>query len=209
MLGDRLTSSLSFEALKLTAAVVLLSPQVPLLFMGEEYGEKNPFQYFISHTDADLVKMVQDGRRKEFSYFNWQGDVPDPQAEKTFTDCKLSWGYEKGEGAVLLAYYKHLISFRMGRVAMQGRSRENVSVDQVAGKKVIVLQRNFESDTILIVFNFENEPVQFSYPLPEQARIIFDSAAQPWALNDKNIRLIPAGEGVISANPESVLIFEL
>ena len=66
--GDRLTAKLSFEALKLVAATVLLAPQVPLLFMGEEYGEKNPFQYFISHTDEQLVKMVQEGRKKEFSY---------------------------------------------------------------------------------------------------------------------------------------------
>ena len=83
-LGTDSPRSLSFEALKLVAATVLLAPQVPLLFMGEEYGEKNPFQYFISHTDAQLVKMVQEGRKKEFSYFKWQGDVPDPQNEEKF-----------------------------------------------------------------------------------------------------------------------------
>src|SRR5688572_31267941 len=53
---------------------VLLAPQVPLLFMGEEYGEKNPFQYFISHTDEQLVKMVREGRKKEFSYFHWRSE---------------------------------------------------------------------------------------------------------------------------------------
>ena len=69
LLGDRLTASLSFEALKLVAATVLLAPQVPLLFMGEEYGEKNPFQYFISHTDEELSKDGSRGKKKGILLF--------------------------------------------------------------------------------------------------------------------------------------------
>src|SRR5690606_13293969 len=90
ILGDRLTEMLSFDQLKLVAATYLLAPQVPMLFMGEEYGETNPFQYFISHTDDVLVQLVRAGRKREFSYFNWQGEVPDPFAEETFQKCKLS-----------------------------------------------------------------------------------------------------------------------
>ena len=58
MKGDRLGTLVPFEALKLAAGIVLLSPNIPLLFMGEEYGEKAPFQYFVSHTDQGLTEAV-------------------------------------------------------------------------------------------------------------------------------------------------------
>jgi len=208
LLGDRLTVSLSFEALKLVAGAVLLAPQVPLLFMGEEYGEKNPFQYFISHTDAQLVKMVQEGRRKEFSYFEWSGEVPDPQDEDTFEQCKLSWSSTADEGAVLLSYYKYLISFRKQRVAMRGKERKNVNVIQIPEKKIIVLDRSFMTDRILIFFNFEKDQSQVSHPLLASATKIFDSSAASWMLSGKASESTKVSTDTIMINPESVLIFE-
>jgi maltooligosyltrehalose trehalohydrolase len=84
MLGDRLGRRVSFEDLKLAAAAVILAPHIPLLFMGEEYGETAPFLYFVSHSDADLVVAVRRGRKEEFADFAWQGEPADPQAEETF-----------------------------------------------------------------------------------------------------------------------------
>ncbi len=207
-LGDRLTSQLSFEALKLVAATVLLSPHVPLLFMGEEYGEKNPFQYFISHTDKELVELVRQGRMKEFSYFNWQGEVPDPQAEETFQKCKLSWNHEKDHHAVLLSYYRYLISFRKERLAMRGCERHQLKVIEVPEKKIIVLERTFEDDSIFIFLNFEKEPSTISYPLPKASRKIFDSSASPWVDTQQQPQSIHTGEESVVMNPESALIFE-
>ena len=69
-------------ALRLAAAMLLLSPYVPLLFMGEEYGETNPFLYFVSHGDPALVEAVREGRRREFAAFGWAGKIPDPQARR-------------------------------------------------------------------------------------------------------------------------------
>jgi maltooligosyltrehalose trehalohydrolase len=89
MLGERLATLVSFEAYKLAAAAVLLGPNVPLLFMGQEYGEQAPFQYFVSHTDPDLVEAVRRGRREEFRSFDWAGEVPDPQDAGTFLRSKL------------------------------------------------------------------------------------------------------------------------
>jgi maltooligosyltrehalose trehalohydrolase len=80
MLGERLSALLSFEAKKLAACAVLLSPYVPLFFMGEEYDEPAPFLYFISHEDEALVRAVRDGRKAEFAAFKWQGEPPDPQS---------------------------------------------------------------------------------------------------------------------------------
>ena len=90
MLGDRLSATLSFEQQKLAAGAVLLSPFIPLLFMGEEYGETAPFQYFVSHSDPALIEAVRQGRREEFAAFAWQGEVPDPQDEATFRRSRLN-----------------------------------------------------------------------------------------------------------------------
>ncbi|MFC1970861.1 malto-oligosyltrehalose trehalohydrolase, partial [Chloroflexota bacterium] len=87
--GERLSMLVSFEALKLTAGIVLLSPFMPLLFMGEEYGETSPFPYFVSHNDPELIEAVRKGRREEFLAFDWQGEIPDPQDESTFLSAKL------------------------------------------------------------------------------------------------------------------------
>ena len=75
-LGDRLSQSLSFAQLKLAAGTVLLSPYIPLLFMGEEYSERAPFEYFVSHGDPSLVEAVRQGRKDEFAKFGWPGDIP-------------------------------------------------------------------------------------------------------------------------------------
>ncbi|MDR3553591.1 MAG: malto-oligosyltrehalose trehalohydrolase, partial [Syntrophobacteraceae bacterium] len=91
MLGERLSTLISFEAQKLAAAVVLLSPFLPLLFMGEEYGEQAPFLYFVDHTDPELREAVRKGRREEFNGFIWQGEPPDPASMETFLKSRLDW----------------------------------------------------------------------------------------------------------------------
>ncbi|MGC8495511.1 MAG: malto-oligosyltrehalose trehalohydrolase, partial [Syntrophobacteraceae bacterium] len=91
MLGERLSKLVSFEALKVCAAAVLLSPYLPLLFMGEEYGEEAPFLYFVDHTDPELREAVRKGRREEFKEFMWEGEVPDPDRRETFLNSRLNW----------------------------------------------------------------------------------------------------------------------
>ncbi len=69
--------------------MVLLSPYIPLIFMGEEYGETAPFLFFISHSDPELIKAVRQGRKDEFKTFNWKDEPPDPQDIETFMRSKL------------------------------------------------------------------------------------------------------------------------
>jgi maltooligosyltrehalose trehalohydrolase len=87
--GDRLSTQVPFEALKVTAAAVLLSPNIPLLFMGEESGETAPFLYFIDHGDSMLVEAVRRGRRAEFASFAWEGEIPDPQDPLTYERSRI------------------------------------------------------------------------------------------------------------------------
>jgi maltooligosyltrehalose trehalohydrolase len=111
--GDRLSTLVSPEQLKVAVALLLLSPYVPLLFMGEEYGETNPFQYFVSHGDAQLVDAVRRGRREEFAAFGWSDAVPDPQAESTFESSKLDRRkLEDPQHAGMCELYRDLIAMR-------------------------------------------------------------------------------------------------
>jgi maltooligosyltrehalose trehalohydrolase len=209
--GDRLTTQLSYEGLKLAAATVLLAPQVPLVFMGEEYGETNPFQYFVHHSDGTLIAATRKGRREEFQYFNWEGEIPDPQSEETFLKCKLSWHYESdAQRSQLLNYYKKLIAFRKTHPAMQGRDRDAITVfHQPSENKIIGFTRQHNEQQVLVVLNFDRQAACFSYPLEKNAKKIFDSS-HPAGMGPgaKNNDAIKAGEK-ITMPAESALIYEL
>ncbi len=113
MLGERSSEYLTFEEQKLAAGAVLLSPFLPLLFMGEEYGELAPFLYFIEHSDAGLIEAVRNGRKGEFASFAWKGEPPDPQSPATFDRCKLDWSrLEQEPHRTLLRFYRELLAVR-------------------------------------------------------------------------------------------------
>jgi maltooligosyltrehalose trehalohydrolase len=113
-LGERLASLVPPDRQRLAAALVLLSPYIPLLFMGEEYGETAPFLYFIEHGDKELVEAVRSGRRREFEALGLPASAAsDPQAEETFARARLDWERrESGAGALLLALYGDLLALR-------------------------------------------------------------------------------------------------
>ncbi|MGC1241805.1 MAG: malto-oligosyltrehalose trehalohydrolase, partial [Chryseosolibacter sp.] len=209
MLGDRLTSLVSFEGLKLSAATYLLSPFVPMLFMGEEYGEKNPFQYFISHTDKTLVELVRKGRKEEFSYFKWEGEIPDPQSEKTFNQCVLSWDVEQDmESRALFALYRHLIDFRKKRTAMKGKGRDALNVLS-AENGLICFERKHQHDAVLVVLNFNKGSVSFTPPAGQDTlKKIFDTASGKWGGPGNAEYDQPSPNKPIHVHPQSALILE-
>jgi maltooligosyltrehalose trehalohydrolase len=104
--GDRLPA----ELLRIASAVVLFSAQTPLLFMGEEYGEQNPFQFFTDHTDPAIAEATRAGRKREFAaYSAFSGDdIPDPQDLETFRRSKLS----RRELPGMREHYRRLLSLR-------------------------------------------------------------------------------------------------
>lgn len=105
--GERLSHLLPRGAAKAAAALLLLAPETPLLFMGEEYAEPAPFQFFTDYGDKNLQQAVIEGRQKEFEDFGW-GETPNPQDPETFARSKLTW--KKDEE--MLAWYKHLVELR-------------------------------------------------------------------------------------------------
>jgi maltooligosyltrehalose trehalohydrolase len=166
-LGDRLSPSLSLDQLKLAAGTVLLSPYLPLLFMGEEYGETAPFQYFVSHDDPSLVAAVRQGRRNEFARFGWTGDIPDPEDESTFRRCKLNWDLQTASHhRVLWHFYRELLRLRREVPALAQLDKNAFEVISFAGPKVLVVKRGIDRGQVLIVCHFDQTPTEFTLPIP-------------------------------------------
>ena len=91
MLGERLCVLAGRDADRVARALLLLSPYVPLLFMGQEYGEERPFLYFVDHTDPDLLEATRAGRAREFAAFHRDGTPPDPGSPETRDRSVLRW----------------------------------------------------------------------------------------------------------------------
>ncbi len=163
MLGERLSTLVSFEALKLAAATVILSPYVPLLFMGEEYGEENPFLYFVSHSDPGLQEGIRQGRRKEFEGFYCQGEFPDPQSPMTFLRSKLNReGKSSEKYQVLRDFYRRLIRLRREVPALANLSKDNLNLSADAAHKLFIIQRWHGGSRIVCFLNFDVSAVRFS-----------------------------------------------
>lgn len=156
MYGRRLSGLVDFEKLKLAAACIFLSPFTPFVFMGEELAAKNPFLYFVDHTDPDLVRAVQEGRKREFSAFAWRGEPPDPADPETFRKCALTdKAPVKSElSGVMTEYYRRLIV-----ISKELRNRyllhpEGYDVVFNEDAKQVALQRVDGKECFAVIFSF-------------------------------------------------------
>lgn len=159
--GDRLSALVPFEAQKIAAGITLLSPFTPLIFMGEEYGETAPFQYFTSHGDPALVEAVRRGRREEFAAFGWQDAVPDPQDEQTFLRSHLNSSLRGQEPhATLWRFYQKLIRLRNELALASATSH---TVREVGDCQVLLIYKA-ASREVATVWNFADFPVTLHIP---------------------------------------------
>ncbi len=127
--GERLSVIVPRGTLKLTVALLLLAPHTPLLFMGEEYQEKAPFQFFADFEDAELRKAVSQGRRSEFKDFDFS-QVPDPEDPETFLRSKLTWATAP-ENREMLDWYRQLLQLRKQHVTNGERTADTQYDDGV------------------------------------------------------------------------------
>jgi len=181
-LGDRLTHLVSFEALKLAAGVLLLAPNIPLIFMGEEYAEDAPFLYFVSHTDPDLIAVVREGRKKDFAAFQAEGEFIDPFSPDTFKKCQLNWGdRQEGRHKVLLDLYQHLIHLRRTIPALKTLDKQNLEASVIEEDKLMFLQRWSQNSKIFCIMNFSEKDVSFNATPPSGSwQKILDSSEPKW-----------------------------
>jgi len=179
--GRRLDQLVGLEAAKLAGAAVLLSPFLPLLFMGQEYGETAPFPFFVSHSEPGLVEAVRLGRRKELADFGWPGEPPDPQAEETFLSARLDWDLALIEPhRTLLRYHQELIRLRKTFPALAAGGPEATLRAEASGR-VLALRRRAGEDEALILLNLDQEPARVEIePGPGRWAKLLDSAEKPW-----------------------------
>jgi maltooligosyltrehalose trehalohydrolase len=182
MLGERLSNLVSFDALKLAAAALLLSPNIPMLFMGEEYGEESPFLYFVSHSDHDLVEAVRKGRKEEFKDFHLEGEFKDPFSQETFNQCILKWEKrQEGKNKALLELHQHLIQLRRTIPALKNLDKQNLEVSCSEANKLIQMRRWSQDSEIFCVMNFSKQDVTFQADLADSNwNKILDSADEKW-----------------------------
>ncbi|HXG57515.1 MAG TPA: malto-oligosyltrehalose trehalohydrolase [Thermoanaerobaculia bacterium] len=167
MTGERLAVLVPEEDLRLAAAAVILSPFVPMLFMGEEYGETAPFQYFTSHSDPALIEAVRKGRREEFDDFAWRGEPPDPQDEETFLRSKIRWHLrESGHHAGLLRLHRELLRLRRENPALRTLDLSAVETHADDESRTLLLLRRAAGQQALIAFNFDAAPHAIAVPDP-------------------------------------------
>ena len=159
--GERLSAACSPEAYRAASALLCLAPYVPLIFQGQEWAASTPFLYFTDH-NAELGRLVTEGRRKEFKGFAAFSDeeavkrIPDPQAESTFHASKLRWE-EMGEGihAQTRALYRDALRLRREEAAVRQRhNRADWQAVDLGGEAAAIMYTDpATGEVCMVVFN--------------------------------------------------------
>ncbi|WP_420147581.1 malto-oligosyltrehalose trehalohydrolase [Spirosoma sp.] len=212
MLGERPSQLVSLEMQKLMAGAVMSSPYLPMLFMGEEWGEQNPFLYFVSHSDPALIEAVRQGRKREFAAFQGPAEAPDAQDEQTFEQSKLNWDRLTTEPhRTLFRYYQTLLSLRK-QSSLRHPDRESVAVvvDELR-QTLTLLRRHTQPDksveTVVCLMNFSKEPQVLTLPSSERDwHNLLDSADPHWRGPQSAPDVVASCESV-TVQAESILIY--
>jgi maltooligosyltrehalose trehalohydrolase len=209
LVGERLSVLVDFESLKLAAGVLLLSPYVPLLFMGQEYGEEAPFHYFVSHTDPTIIEAVRQGRKDEFKAFGWTEEYPDPAAEQIFQDSKLRWqNRDQDRHRILLAFYKRLVELRSSIPNIV--SKRNMTVQVLPEQGLLAWRRRHAQGQTQCIMSFGSEPGRFPMRTAQGTwRKVLDSADSQWAGPGSILPDEIKGRQRITILPRSIAVYEV
>lgn len=215
-LGERASQLYSYETLKLMAGAVLVSPYIPLLFMGEEWGSTDPFLYFVGHTDPELVEAVRRGRQEEFASSHSNKEVPDPESNETYERAKLQWTLlEQEPHQILLRYYQTLIALRQQLPALAHLERRQLDVVADEATETLILHRWYEDQHVLCLMNFSDQPQSVTLPDAGEPGAdwykLIDSADPVWQPNSPaEASASPESRSVsetIQVKPESIVVY--
>jgi len=180
--GDRLTASAKPGALEAAIALQLLSPQIPLIFMGEEDASPSPFQFFTNH-HGELADAVREGRRKEFASFAAFSDparrerIPDPNAAETFERSRPKPDAERG--AERHALYQRLLALRREHIVPRLKGAKAIGAQAVGPAAVVARWRMGDDAILTLASNLGTEPCAMEQP---PGRLIFETAGAADAL---------------------------
>lgn len=211
MLGERLGNLVDFETLKLLAGTMFISPFVPLLFMGEEYNEQNPFRYFTSHSDETLIENVRKGRKEEFADFISAHGEQDPQSIEMFNNSRAGFDL-KGSNGLLFNYYKELIRLKKNHPVWKDYNRDGVVATGI-NEHAILFTKETGSNHLLAIINFNKRKLNFQFPLDSGKFVVLvDSAEMKWGggrtndqsiFSDNELNVFPSSIIVLSDIPEN------
>ena len=194
--GDRLCHAVDEGLAKIAATLVLLSPFVPLLFMGEEWAASSPFPYFAGPREPDLDDAVRNGRREEFATFGWDpATIPDPIDEATFASARLHWDERaSGTHASMLDWYRALIALRRARPELSDPRPSSTGVDEHDSEHTLVVWRG----NTAIAVNTDAQTAHVSLDGRGDRRMLLasDDAAH---LTDDGVVLPPRSVAVVGA----------
>jgi maltooligosyltrehalose trehalohydrolase len=186
--GKRLASLVSEGQLKLAAVLTLCSPFLPLLFMGEEYGETAPFFYFTSFEDTDLANAVREGRKRELGSHYSERDFADPQVLSTFERCKLDWSkIEAAPHSGILRLHRDLIALRKRHPSLSNCRKDLTEIRFDEQAKVLVMKRSDpDGEGSLLVLNFSAEAhsIQVGVDVREWTEVL-STAADKYSADPK------------------------
>ncbi|PRD57186.1 malto-oligosyltrehalose trehalohydrolase [Sphingobacterium gobiense] len=181
MLGERSSMLFTPDLQRLMALAIMVSPFIPLLFMGEEWASQKPFYYFVSHSDPKLITAVRRGRREEFSDFHGEGEMPDPQDVKTFHNSVLDWTETAlAEHQRMLRYYQGMIALRKSNVVLRSFKRENLHVGHDLQKDSLVLRFECTKEMLICILNFSSSTQRFAIPEGQSWEKVWDTADSKW-----------------------------
>ncbi|MCG5054955.1 MAG: malto-oligosyltrehalose trehalohydrolase [Myxococcales bacterium] len=180
--GARMSTRLGPERERLAATLLLTGPNLPMLFMGQEYGETRPFAYFVSHGDPQLSEAVRKGRKDEFDFFGFDQDFADPTQPETFEACRLDWEkLHHPAHAPTLALFKDLMALREKHALIKSGEQQAIHVESDETTRWLsVLRRNLVCDEwVAILANFS--AVQVSVPLlaPNDPAVVLLASDEP------------------------------
>lgn len=185
--GDRLSTLIPHSAQQVLMTSILLSPFIPMLFMGEEYGEHMPFQYFIDHGDEQLIEAVRKGRLAEFKKFGWK-EVPDPYDVKTFEASRLTPLDEQTDlQHHMAAWVTQLITLRKQHLSL-GPGVKGHQLRVWTNKKsntLIIYRKHPTAPAMLLVLGFNDKPTSLTLQQPKNRwSLLLDNGAQAYASPD-------------------------
>jgi len=208
--GERLSVLVDFESLKLAAGAMLWSPYLPLLFMGEEYGETAPFLYFTSHGDRGVIDAVRRGRTEEFAGFCREGNVPDPQDEGTFLCSRLTpEELQKPHQGLLRDFYRELIHRRKDTPALADLSMDRCQAIPL-NEQALFVRRWSGASEVAMVLNFSGRTVDLKIPIPSgQWTKLLHSADACWdgAGSAPALLSVLSGEFPMTLSPRSIVLY--
>lgn len=210
MLGERLSALVDAHATRFAAAMLLTSPFVPMLFMGEEYADPAPFQYFVSHTDPGLQDAVREGRRAEFAAFAWRGEAPDPNDPATFERSRIDLGLAQRDPhhAAMFAFYRRLIAVRRDLPLLHDPTAPDPTVIQPTGRQVIVLHRVAGDEAVIVAANAHADPITVDVAnAPGPWHVALDTSDPGWRGRGGSTPPTSTGTDLqITIPPQTVLV---